>query len=380
MITVEQKKGVRTWIEIDSKAIESNVRVFRGLISSKTMLMAVVKSNAYGHGLVEFTHNVVSCGVDWIGVDTLVEGIRLRKEGITLPILVLGYTLPEMMGSAVENNISLSVSHESTFLAIKEASLSGKLKVHIKVDTGMHRQGFLLENQKDVILNLKALADKVEVEGLFTHFSSAKNPSFPAYTLGQIEQFESWKKLFTDSGFTPLVHASATSGTILFPQAHYDMVRIGIGLYGLWPSKETEAFAKDRVRLLPALSWKTVISEIKPLPQGSKISYDGTETLARDSVVGVCPIGYWHGYPRALSSIGEVLVNGKRAKVLGRVAMDMIIVDLTDCGTISVRDEVVLIGKSAGNEIGAERFADLADTSWYEIITRINPLIRKVYF
>lgn len=380
MIDPEQKKGVRTWIEIDTKAATSNVQSFRSLIGPDVKLMAVVKSNAYGHGLVDFTRHVISCGVNWIGVDTLAEGLRLRKEGIMLPILVLGYTLPEMMQSAVENNISLSISHSSGFDAIESLTLPGKLKVHVKVDTGMHRQGFIERDQKDVIARLRSLSDKIEVEGLFTHFSSAKNPSFPTYTQEQIRQFEVWRKLFIDSGFKPIVHASATSGTILFPEAHYDMVRIGIGLYGLWPSKETEAYAKDRIPLKPVLTWKTVISEMKPLPKGSKISYDGTETLMRDSIVGVCPIGYWHGYPRVLSSIGAVLVNGKRAKVLGRVAMDMIIVDLTDCGKVSIRDEVVLIGKQGNAEIGAEQFADLADTSWYEIITRINPLIRKVLF
>ena len=179
-----------------------------------------------------------------------------------------------------------------------------------------------------------------------------------------------------DSG--RIAHASATAGAILFPQAHYDMVRIGIGLYGLWPSRETEAFASRRLNLKPVLSWKTIVGEVKSLPKGSKISYDGLESLYRDSIIGICPIGYWHGFPRALSSVGEVLVNGKRAKVLGRVTMDMIIIDLTDCGKVGVGDEAVLIGSQKKETITAFHFAELADASWYEIVTRINPLIKKI--
>jgi len=375
----KERRGVRTWITIDSSALLSNIKTFRSIIAPNVMLMSVVKSNAYGHGLWDISKHVVEYGTDWIGVDTIAEGLRLRKEGIKTPILVLGYTLPEMISVAAEHDLSISVSHVSTLDAIKKINLPTKIKIHVKVDTGMHRQGFIEQDRNTIIAELCKMSEKITVEGLFTHFSDAKNPSFPAYTNEQIAKFEAWRKLFTDTGFSPIVHASATSGTILFPEAHYDMVRIGIGLYGLWPSKEIEAYVKNRITLKPILEWKTIVSETKPLPAGSKISYGGTETLVRDSIVGVCPIGYWHGFPRALSSIGEVLINGKRARVLGIVAMDMIVVDLTDCGNVTVGDVVVLIGSQGKDRIGAEQFAYIADASWYEIITRINPLIKKIF-
>ena len=157
------------------------------------------------------------------------------------------------------------------------------------------------------------------------------------------------------------------------------MVRIGIGLYGLWPSIETKAFAEQKIKLLPVLTWKTIVGEVKKLLKDERIGYDFSEELYRDSVVAICPIGYWHGFPRVLSAIGRVLVEGVQCKVLGRVAMDMIIVDITDVEAPAVGAEVVVIGKQGNEYVGAEDMARLADASWYEIITRINPLIRKIY-
>ena len=174
-------------------------------------------------------------------------------------------------------------------------------------------------------------------------------------------------------------HASATAGAMLFPEAHYDMVRIGIGLYGLWPAKEVEAFYNKRRILTPALSWKSIISEIKELPSGAKIGYDSTEALSRRSKIAVCPVGYWHGYPRSLSSVGQVLVRARRAKVLGRVSMDMLTIDISDISGIKVGDEVTLIGASGKEKLSAHALADLSDSSWYEIITRLNPLIKRIY-
>jgi alanine racemase len=157
------------------------------------------------------------------------------------------------------------------------------------------------------------------------------------------------------------------------------MVRIGISLYGIWPSKESEAYMGDMISLKPVLSWKTIIAEIKKLPKGAKVGYDCTEVLKKDSVIAVCPIGYWHGYPRALSSIGKVLINGEKAKILGRVCMDIIMIDITNIKNIKVGEEVVLIGKSESSEISADDISALIDGSSYELLTRINPLIKRIY-
>src|SRR3989338_5223704 len=223
--------GLRTWIEIDRKAVARNVKTFRSLLSKKTKLFAVTKSNAYGHSLIDFAREMEKNKVDWV-----VEGIALRKVGVKLPILVLGYTLPERLPDAREHALSVSVS---TFDAL-DALIKQKgkhPKFHLKVDTGMHRQGFQLDELSRVLNLLQVTHSNLQVslEGLFTHFAAAKNTSFPAYTQQQLMQFNVWRDIFLKAGFTFISHAAATSGTLLFPESHFDLVRVGIGLYGYWP-------------------------------------------------------------------------------------------------------------------------------------------------
>jgi len=374
------KTTLRTWIEINQDAIKNNYNEFRHLINSQCRLMAIVKSNAYGHDLITFSKIVEKIGVDWIGVDSIVEAESLRKAGIKKPILVLGYTLPEKIESALNSNLSLTVADFQTLKNLKKIKGNGKkLKIHLKIDTGMHRQGFFVSEIPNVIKNLASQKSSIIVEGIYTHFSSAKNPAFPSVTFNQLEEFKKAIKLFEQAGFKKLLkHAAATSGTVICPQSHFDLVRVGIGLYGLWPSKEIREAFKDKIRLMPVLSWKTIVCQIKNLPKGSKIGYDLTETVNRKSKIAILPIGYWHGFSRALSSIGRVLINGNEAKVLGRVSMDMICVDITDSKNVKIGDEVVVLGKQGKLNVSADDLADLSDTTNYEIVTRLNPLIKRV--
>jgi len=320
-------------------------------------------------------------GADWFGVDSVVEGLALRREGIKAPILVFGYTLSDKFKEAADNDISITVSGFETLKTLQKNHLSRPLKIHIKVDTGMHRQGFLLKDLPKVIssLKLETWNLKFKTEGLYTHFAAAKNPAFPEYTKKQIAEFEQWRTAFKKVGLTPICHASATAGAMIFPEANFDLARIGIGFYGLWPAKEIESYFTNRISLEPVLSWKTIISETKELPKGAKIGYDLTETLPKESRIAICPIGYWHGYPRMLSSVGFVLVGGKRARILGRVSMDMISIDITGIKNAKVGDEVVLIGKQKKEKITAGELANLSDTSHYEIVTRLNPLMKRTY-
>ncbi len=372
--------GLRTWIEIDRKAIKNNVAAFRKHIQPLTKLMAVVKSNAYGHGLIDFAFEMERLGADFLGVDSVVEGLALRRQGIKIPILILGYTLPERLKEAAEAHLSITVSTFETLAVLQKMKWLELPKIHIKIDSGMHRQGFLEKDLKKVLkISKEGNGRYFILEGLFTHLAAAKNPAFPYSSKHQLAIFNQWVSLFKKIRPKPIFHASATGGTILFPDSHFDMVRVGIGLYGLWPASEVEAFAKDWMKLKPALSWHTVIGEIKYLPRRSKVGYDFTEALAFDSTVAICPVGYWHGLPRALSSIGRVLVNGKRARIVGRVSMDMIVIDVSSCGKVRVGDEVVLIGRQGKEEVRAIEMAALADTSHYEIVTRLNPLIKKIY-
>lgn len=338
--------------------------------------MAVVKSNAYGHSLVDFSREIEKLGADWIGVDSIVEGLTLRREGIQLPILVLGYTLPERIEEASKENISITVS---TFETLEMVSgLQTKLSIHVKVDTGMHRQGFQLAQMTEVITVLKSLPKNIEVQGLFTHFAGAKNPASTEKTLAQIKEFEMWQKTFAEAGFVPIAHTAASAGAMLYPQAHFDMVRFGIGLYGVWPSSEVRGAERD-LDLKPILSWKVVVGEVKNVKKGEGVGYDFTNILKRDSRLAICPIGYWHGLPRSVSNNGNVLVHGKRAPITGRVSMDMITIDVTDIPEVKVGSIATIIGRDGGEEIRADKIADPERTSEYEIITRLNPLIKRIY-
>ena len=338
--------------------------------------MAVVKSNAYGYSLVDFSRAMQRFGANWFGVDSIVEARALRREGIKKPILVLGSTLPEWYVEAAQNNISVTISNfDSLQKAQKQGTLRKPLKVHIKIDTGMHRQGFMPADIERILSYFQDKQNCLLFEGLYTHFAAAKNPAFPQFTKKQIEKFESAAHVVESAGFKPIRHAAATSGTLLFPESHFDMVRIGIGIYGYWPSPEVQAFCERRIELKPALVWKTVIGEIKEFPAGSAVGYDLTETLARQSRVAILPVGYWHGYPRALSSIGHVVIRGKRAKIIGRISMDMIVVDISRIKNPHISDEVMRIGPG----VSVDELADLSNTINYEIITRINPLIKRIY-
>lgn len=338
--------------------------------------MAVVKSNAYGHELLGFSKTLVNLGVDALGVDSITEAQALRQAGIKKPILVLGYTLPKHFGEAAAKNISLTISSFENLAAA--AKLKRVINIHVKVDTGMHRQGFFVSDLPQVCALLKQ-SPLLNFQGLYTHFASAKKPDSQNNTLRQIHNFRQAIKIVEIFGFKPMLHAAATAGALNYPEAHFDMVRVGIGMYGLWPSPETKKSLSKKIKLHPALTWKTIISELKWLEKGQKIGYDFTETLKRKSHLAVLPVGYWHGLWRAFSGKADALVGGKRCKYIGRVSMDMIVVDVTDVDKVKVGDTVMLIGRQGKQEITADELAKIAGTTNYEIVTRINPLIKKFY-
>lgn len=373
----ESQGSFRTWIEISKSAIQKNIATFRKLIGPKTQLWPVVKSNAYGHGLVQFS-KIADKLIEGFCVDSYIEALRLRKEGIKKPILVLGPTLAELAKDAAGKDITLSVSN---FEILKHlAQTKNPPQFHIKLDTGMSRQGFFLEDVPKVIklLNSKYYILNSRLEGAYTHFASAKDINYPTYTDRQFEIFQRAVRLFEKSSHRNLIkHVAATGGAMINPKYHLDAVRIGIGLYGLWPSKELELQLGNKVKLKPVLSWKTIISEVKSIPAGEFVGYDLVERVSRSTKIAVLPIGYWHGLPRSLSTVGEVLVNGHRAKILGRVSMDLTVVDVTGI-KCQVGDIATLIGQDGDAEITAFELGQKAGTSHYEIVTRLNPLMERV--
>ncbi len=384
------KEKLRTWVELDKGAIAHNFNLFKKIVNKKTIVMPVVKSNAYGHGLVLFAKELVKLKVEFLGVDSYDEALELRNSGIKTRILIFGYTAPAYFKEASEQNVSVTISSMNSLEKIQKIKLNKKLKIHIKVDTGLGRQGFLYEELGMVLKTLEKLKNKIEVEGLYTHLAVGETLSGKTYTLMQAGKLDVWYRAFIDSGneflnFTNgklLRHICATSSAMFFPEFHYDMVRIGIGMYGLWPSRETKKAMEKKYKLMPVLSWKTIITEIKKIKKGNKIGYDLTEELKKDSELGIIPVGYWHGYPRALSSKGLFSVLGKKIKLVGRVSMDMIVLDLTNINA-KIGDEVAIIGGKKNDKGGHYAEADVmaqdSDTINYEIVTRINPIIKRFY-
>ncbi|MBI4085009.1 MAG: alanine racemase [Candidatus Liptonbacteria bacterium] len=370
----EGRNGARTWIELDSKAVKRNIETFRRLIGQNIKLWAVVKSNAYGHGLPVFPELADKFGVDGFCVDSAVEGFRLREGGVKKPILVLGFTLPERMEEAAGKDITITISNQESFKALSRAKR--KPFYHLKIDTGMHRQGFYPE---DVAKMSKYMDSKLS--GVYSHFASAKdmkNPVQSSYTENQFNNFKNALSLLEKKGFSNLTkHISASAGTIVSPEYHLDAVRVGIGLYGLWPSRRLKAAFSEKIRLEPVLSWKTIISEIKTAKTGGYVGYDMTEKITRPTRYALLPVGYWHGLSRLLSGRGEVLIKGKRARILGRVSMDMAVVDVSKINC-KPGDIVTIIGKSGRDELTATEMAELSGTSHYEFLTRLNPLMEKI--
>lgn len=364
---------LKVWVEISSRAIECNIKTFRRLIGPKVKLWSVVKSNAYGHGIYDFVPLAQRLGVDGFCVDSVIEGMRLREQGITKPILVLGPTLDGLLARARDYRLTLTVSSKEAFKML--AKVRRPPAFHLKVDTGMRRQGFYPDGVSAIAKTARRL--KLPLTGICTHFAAAKDLNNRASTDFQFHDFKKVIEAVRAAGFKDILrHAAATGGTMLGEEYHLDAVRVGAGFYGLWPSKELEAQLGRRIHLEPVLSWHTTVSEVKPASKGDYVGYDLTERLTRDTTIAILPIGYWHGFDRSLSGKGKVLIRGRVAKVIGRVSMDLTAVDVGN-KLCRVGDRVTLIGEDRGRQITARDVAQECGTIHYEILTRINPLIQR---
>jgi alanine racemase len=363
-----------TWAEVDLRAIEYNYRQIKRLVGKDVKVMAVVKANAYGHGTVEVSAVLERCGVDYLGVATTDEAMRLRDHGIKAPILILGSVLPAEAAVAVEKDITLTLCGNELREVLQHAAKNGrKAKVHIKVDTGMGRIGVWHEEALDFIKKLASERD-VAIEGVYTHFSSAGRDDF--FTNYQIEAFERLISQLECSGIDiPLKHAANSIATVDFKRAHLNLVRPGLIIYGMYPKHTFPRL----IKLKPALSLKTRIVYIKEVPAGRSISYGRTYITQKPTRIATLPIGYADGYGRNLSNKAEVLVRGQRSAVVGKVTMDQIMIDVGHIKGAKTGDEVVLIGRQGRHEIRAEKLARLAGTIAYEVISLISNRVPRLY-
>ncbi len=363
--------------EIDLSALLYNLGQVRKCIRLDCQIMAVVKANAYGHGAVPVARTLASAGVPMLGVAWVQEGVQLRESGIGLPILVMAGAMVDEMQEILSYRLT-PVVYQSQQVRVLEklAKKKGqKVKVHIKIDSGMGRLG--ASSKKD-LLDLAAgfsRAPHLAVEGVMTHMAE-DGLEHRSFTQRQLGFFNQALALLTQEGLKiPIRHVANSAITIDLQTAHFNMVRPGIMLYGYLPSKSLD----HPVDLRPVMALKTSILHLKKLPAGTSISYGRTFTTHRDSLIATLPVGYADGIPRALSNRGEVLVRSRRAPVVGRVCMDMMMVDLTGHGDVQVGDEVILMGRQGREAITADDIAQKTGTIAYEILCGIGPRVPRVY-
>ncbi len=365
-----------TYAVVDLNAIKQNIINIRKNLPEGTKFCAVVKADAYGHGSAMVSKAAIEAGAEWLAVAIPEEAAVLRAEGITAPILVLGPSNLWQSEMAAELDLSIVAASRECVRIAQEAAAKykKKLKLHIKVDTGMNRVGARTPEEFEGILSDIEKSELLELEGVMTHFAAADEAD-KTYTKLQNEKFGRFIESIRERGFSPIVHAANSGASIDCPGMSYDMVRAGIAMYGCYPSSEVD----KSIRLCPAMSVHTKISYIKTLPAGEKISYGCTYTTPCEMRIATLPIGYADGFNRLLSNQGEVLICGKRAKVVGRVCMDQTLVDVTGIEGAKVGEEAVCIGRQSKDEITADEFAARCGTINYEILCAISPRVPRLY-
>ena len=368
-------KGRPTTCVIDLAALRWNFQQVRKTVGSGVKILSIVKANAYGHGVRQVVKTLSRAGSDGFGVATVEEGIELRESGIRSPILVLTAIYAEQLGPLLQNKLTPAVSDLDTLRDLERLlrKRSRALNFHLKADTGMGRLGLLhseIESWLPELNRLKAL----KLEGLFSQLSHAEDEG-GEYTRTQIEAFRRVLGRLEKAGFRPpSVHLANSAALIARLSARFTMVRPGLMLYGLYPAPEMAR----QVDLKPVLSWQTRVMQVKRLPAGSSIGYGQTFVTKRESAIAVLPVGYADGYHRLLSNRGAALVRGKRAPIVGRISMDLTMVDVTDIAKVSQGDEVVLLGRQGDDAISADEMAGWAETISYEIVTSISARVPRI--
>jgi alanine racemase len=377
------------WAEIDLAAIAHNIRELRRITRPQAELMVAVKANGYGHGATAVARTALANGANQLGVARIEEGIELRRAGIDAPILVFGYTPAHLVPEMIAHDLMASVfSLESARAMHAAVPGNATLVIHPKVDTGMGRLGLLPDAQRcrldgaaeglgaiDEVAGIANL-DRLRLDGLWTHYASSDEKD-KTYTRMQLEAFNGFARQVEERGISIRCRHSANSGAIIdLPETHMDMVRAGISVYGLYPSQDVN---QGRIDLQPAMTLKARIVHLKTVPAGTRISYGGTWQAPKDTAIATIPVGYGDGYSRGLSNRGEMLVNGQRAPIVGRVCMDLTMIDVGHIASVAIGDEVVLIGRQGEATISAEAVAAAVDTINYEVTTSLTSRVPRVF-
>jgi len=374
--------NLQTWVEISKSAIRHNLRQFLKITQKRAKIAPVLKANAYGHGLVECAYLLKNTPIWGICLVNLSEALILRNFGYLGRILVLSFA-DEDLYLALNKDITFSIYRLNFAKKLNNLAAKRKkrVKVHIKLDVGTNRLGIRVEEVVSFVKKLKSLKN-LEIEGLFSHFADSESQDW-RFTRFQIKKFNQAIKLLEKEGINiPLKHIACSAAAISSEETHYNLIRPGLSIYGLWPSPATRSKASRHFKnftLKPALSWYTKIIQIKDVPAGSFVGYGRTYRTYKKTKIAVLPVGYWDGYDRRLSNKSFVLIKGRRCPVIGRVCMNMFMVDVSQLPQVRVGDKVTLIGQQGKEEITADELAALIGTINYEVTTRINPLIPRIY-
>lgn len=371
---------MRTWAEIHMDRLAENYRTIRAAMPQGCKYLAIVKANAYGHGAVRAAKCYETLGADYLAVACIAEALELREAGLTLPILILGYTPVEAAEELIQHRITQAIYDEDMAVRFSEAAvqLGGKLLCHIKLDTGMSRLGFLCdeENVADSIERVWRTVQLpgLDVEGMFTHFAVADSDdeACVAYSRQQIRRYNTVRDELIRRGFTPRIcHCDASAALMNYPESSFQMVRPGIIQYGFHPDPSTAG----KMTLRPVMELKTRVASLKTFPAGTTISYGRTFTLERESRIAVVPVGYADGLFRLLSNRQDMLLRGQRVHQIGRVCMDMCMLDVTDLPEVAIGDEVTVFGA----DLPLDEKADTVGTITYEMLCDISPRVPRVY-
>lgn len=363
---------------VDLDAIASNIKNIRAKVDKNSGIIGIIKADAYGHGSVETAKVLLDNGADWLAVAVVDEGLNLRKNGITAPILLLGYTPELRLNDVINNGFIQTVYSYDTAKKLSDAAsaLGKKAVIHIKIDTGMGRIGYRVnEESADEIVKISKLPN-IDVNGMFTHFSTADEAD-KAYTLEQYNKFVKMNDMLEERGLhIPVKHAANSAAIMDFDNMMFNMVRPGIILYGAYPSDEVK---KENLSLSPAMSIKTHVSYVKDVNEGDSISYGRKYIAPSKRRIATIPVGYADGFIRAYSKGGKVLIRGEYAPIVGRICMDQFMVDVTDIDGVEVNDEVVLMGKQGDKEITADFIASVLDTINYEVFCTLSKRVPRQY-
>lgn len=367
----------RTQASVDLDAVEYNFSQVRSKIPQNVKILSVVKADAYGHGAVPIA-KLLEDKCDFFGVACIEEAMELIHTDIKKPILILGYASPQLFELAVKNDIRLSIFSYADAVALSDEAVKQNKIVpfHFCVDTGMSRIGFqATEESAEVCKEIVSLPN-IKAEGLFSHFATADESDLTK-SKAQQSKFRAFINMLESRGIDiPIKHINNSAGIMNFEEA-FDMCRMGIITYGLYPSDEVD---KSLISIKPAMTWKTHISHIKTLEKGREISYGGTYVTKEERVIATIPVGYADGYPRCLSNSGKVIINEQYAPIVGRICMDQFMVDVTDIENVSLDSEVILVGKSGDAELSMEEVSNAAHSFNYELPCRIAPRVPRTYY